>query len=401
MIFLGFSFNINIVELSVKIANSMCTGKIVQADNVSTNKREINTVLSMVCVFSLAVGCYLLSFSGVPISDDEELYASAARNLAVTGKINAEQLYGNSRIAGSYHGVEPGFPGVMSLWYRLFLHTNFGHLQSLYLLPILFTGCSAALIVLIASQLNFPATGIAGGILFAFSTMAWPYAKTLFREPFIAFLLLSGLAVYLHLTSTKRRWWMVIGLAGLLIIILAVLTLTKVTMVVAAFALLFNLFFTQTNMNKYKRQAGAGAVALAGIVILILLFFYLASFHATDSDIFYRFTGTFLHDALGRLTSISHSHLLEALLAPLISPWKGLFFYSPVCILGLVSLVRYGRRMPVLFILPFSILIVLLLNQALAYDGEWWTPTWGSRFLVPVIPLLIVASLPVIEELNT
>jgi hypothetical protein len=66
----------------------------------------------------------------------------------------------------------------------------------------------------------------------------------------------------------------------------------------------------------------------------------------------------------------------------------------------LISFVRYGRKRPELFILPIAILITLLLNQALAYDSEWWTPTWGSRFLLPAIPLIIIAPLPVIEELS-
>ncbi len=104
-----------------------------------------------------------------------------------------------------------------------------------------------------------------------------------------------------------------------------------------------------------------------------------------------------MRDALGRLTSIPHSHLAEALLAPLISPWKGLLFYSPVCALGIAAWWKNWRSRPALFILPAMVLIVALLSQALAYDAEWWTPTWGSRFLLPAIPLMIVAALPIIE----
>ena len=371
--------------------------KIVQS--FSLPKHKTNTILTMACVFCLTVAFYLLSFSGVPVSDDEELYASVARNLVVTGKISAEQLYGNLRLMGNYHGVEPGFPAIASVWYRLFLHIDFGHLQSLYLLPILYTGLSAALIVLVASQLNYSnKSGAIAGILFGLSTMAWPYAKTLFRETLISFLLLCGLSVFIMLTAKRNRAWSNLCLAVVFLLLLILLFFTKVVMIIAAPAFLVAFFFMHPNIKKNKERAFV--IAVCSLIIILGLFLYLLSPKATDSNIFYRFSSTFLHDAIARLIWIPHSHLLEALFAPLFSPWKGLLFYSPVCLLGLISIVRYGRKRPELFILPIAILIALLLDQALAYDSEWWTPTWGSRFLLPAIPLIIIASLPVIEELS-
>lgn len=348
-------------------------------------------------VFVLTVTLYLLSFSGVPISDDEELYASAARNLAINGKINAEQLYGSLRLKGSYHGVEPGFPAIASVWYRLFLRTKFGHLQSLYLLPILLTGSSVALISLIATQLNYSnKVGAVAALLYGLSTMAWPYAKTFFREPLIAFLLLCCLFVFIILSKKSHHLLGTVLIAVVLLLLLGLLFLTKVVMIGVAFA--FFIVFLYRGLKEHRGQyvilLVCGSGILAGLILFIL------SPKATDSDVFYRFSRTFLYDALTRLFSISHAHFWEALLAPLFSPWKGLFFYSPAGLLGLVSFVRYGRRRLELFFLPISVLAILLLSQALAYDSEWWTPTWGSRFLLPVIPLLVISSLPVIEELT-
>src|SRR5512143_4276 len=180
-----------------------------QASSLSPNDRKRTSVaLAAAYVFLLAVAGYLLSFSGLPISDDEELYASAARNLAVTGRLSAEQLYGNARLAGSYHGVEPAFPAVASLWYRLFLHSGLGHLQTMYLLPIFCTALSAALIVIIACQLGFQVmVGAAAALLYGLSSTAWPYAKTLFREPLIALILLGSLSIFLWLPRAGRRTW--------------------------------------------------------------------------------------------------------------------------------------------------------------------------------------------------
>lgn len=33
------------------------------------------------------------------------------------------------------------------------------------------------------------------------------------------------------------------------------------------------------------------------------------------------------------------------------------------------------------------------------YGKDWWTPTWGSRFLVPAIPLLVVTAFPFIQDM--
>ena len=152
---------------------------------------------SVVLVTSVTALAYLFSFSGRPISDDEQLFASASRNLAILGRLSAEQLYGNLRLRGSYHGVEPAFPWLASLWFRLFQFSGWGHLQSLYLLPILFTSLSAGLLVILAIQFGYSEkTGVAAGLLFGLSTMAWPYAKTFFREPQASFLLLGAWVLF-------------------------------------------------------------------------------------------------------------------------------------------------------------------------------------------------------------
>ncbi len=363
----------------------------------SNNRKKVNALVSAACVFGVAVGSYLLSFSAVPISDDEQLYASAARNLAINGRLSAEQLYGNGRLRGSYHGVEPAFPALASLWYRAFLPTGFGHLQSLYLLPVLLTGLAAGLIVIIAYQLGFSnITGVTAGLFYGLSSMAWPYAKTLFREPLTALLLLAGFSAFLYVTNAEHPVRSRVLSAIAMVVLLVLLTLTKVIMGVAAIALLITFPLIEPAFKANRKRAGL--IVFGSVAVLAGIGAILASSHGTDADIFYRFTGAFVRDALERLTSIPHSHLVEALIAPLISPWKGLLFYSPVCALGIASWWKNMRSRPGLFILPAMVLISALLSQALAYDAEWWTPTWGSRFLLPAIPLLIVAAQPLIEE---
>ena len=37
--------------------------------------------------------------------------------------------------------------------------------------------------------------------------------------------------------------------------------------------------------------------------------------------------------------------------------------------------------------------------QALIYNEEWWNITWGTRTLLPAVPLMILAALPVFDRL--
>ena len=361
-------------------------------------KRTIPIPVVVVSVFNIVSASYLLSFNGIPISDDEEFFAGAARNLALFGRLSVEQLYGNLRIKGDYHGVEPAYSFLAAIWYRLFLSTGFGHLQSLYLLSVIYTSLSTVLIVLIAQRLGFSISiGAIAGLLYGLSTMAWPYAKTLFREPLIALLLLASLAVFLELVEKKHPFWFAILLSCLLLIVLALLTLTKVTMGIAGFALFITLSFVDPSITANRKKMVI--YILIGILALLSLAVMLGTIRARDSNIFYRFSGTLVHDAFVRMMTISHANFVEALLAPLLSPWKGLFLYSPICLLGFISAIKNIRLKPELFILPIFILITLLLSQALAYDSDWWTPTWGSRFLVPVIPLMTISALPIIRRL--
>ena len=345
-------------------------------------------------VFNITALIYLLSYSGRPISDDEQLFSSVARNLVVLGNITADQLYGNLRLMGSYHGVEPAFPMLASLWYRLFQYSGFGHLQSLYLLPILYTSFSAGLLVVLAIQLGYSEqTGIVSGLLFGLATMAWPYAKTLFRETLTSLLLLGGWVLFNQLKSLKpgqriRKYL----LSVMFLISLLLLIFTKVTMGVVIIGYLGLLWFQSDFRHpKLMRWALGGVLLIGGL-------WFLLTRNTTDQDVLYRFSGGFLHAVYNRLITLPHSKLGEAIFAPLISPWKGLLWYSPVCLLAITPWLNSKYRRKELLILPFLVLAGFLVPQALFYNSEWATSTWGSRFLVPMIPLLIVSAFPFIHS---
>jgi len=70
--------------------------------------------------------------------------------------------------------------------------------------------------------------------------------------------------------------------------------------------------------------------------------------------------------------------------------------YSPVLLLSVATLVQ--KRTEALA--AWGYVLLLVLAQALFYDGIWWgNVNWGLRFLAPVIPLLTIASAPLIHRI--
>lgn len=360
---------------------------------MNDKKKRYYSVSLFIANFLTAL--YLLSYTGRPISDDEQLYVSATRNISRIGTLSAEQLYGNIRLVGDYHGVEPAYPALASLWLDLFGSMEYGNTQVLYLLPIFFTIISCLMILEISRQMGISiASGITGAMLYGLGTMAWPYTKTFLREPLVGVLLLGSWLAYL---AFKKRRGYVRGFWGIvLLVLLNVLVFVKVFYITACFAylIMFAMDFHDWKQPIRKEIKITFLSALMGIALYIFF-----TWNVNATNVFYRFSGGLIRDGIYNLRFAPHAYFGEAILGALISPLKGIVFYSPVMILGLLSLLFNWRKKRELFILLVVVLGGLLLFQSLIQDVNWWTPTWGSRFLLPVIPLFVVASLPLIEKM--
>lgn len=94
-------------------------------------------------------------------------------------------------------------------------------------------------------------------------------------------------------------------------------------------------------------------------------------------------------------------HGLDGLL---LSPGKSLFVFDPLTAMGVIGLVvlfvgRAGVRNR-----PFGVLCLLLVLPRLLFFAKWgiWDAgvVWGPRFLLPVVPVLTLALIPVLQATN-
>lgn len=203
--------------------------------------------------------------------------------------------------------------------------------------------------------------------LFAFATPAPVYARLFFAEALIAFCLLLGFRL---LTSGRSSG---IALGGLAIG-WAVLTREGAVAALPATGL-YLLLRARTWRERFSFLGWWGAGL--GIPLSILLW------HNT-----YRFGSPFLHGYRGESFT---SPALEGVLGLLLSPGRGLLFYAPPVLLALPGGIRFWRRDRAMASAVAALLVgyLTLYGRWWAWDGGW---SWGPRFLVPVIPFLLLIS---------
>lgn len=230
------------------------------------------------------------------------------------------------------------------------------------------------LIAMFASRLGYSSRLSLGlGLAYALCTMVVPYTGTYFSEPLIALLILLAVyAVYAARASASvLRWLIVAGTA----LGLTVFVRERSAIMLPPFILYVYLY--------HRRVLWRGWLAFFAPLVMFGVIIGLFNWARYGSPL------TFGFSALQH-TSFT-TPLLLGLYGLLISPGKGLLLYNPIVWAGLIGLAimfRTRRREAILFAL---IVLAELLFFAMY---EFWTGgwNWGPRYLMPVLPLLVLAA---------
>lgn len=237
------------------------------------------------------------------------------------------------------------------------------------------------------------------GVAYAIGTSAWPYARTLLSEPLSALLLaLAALAIAsAHAPGeparADRRLWLAGLLAGLLphVHVLNVVALPCL----AGYALAPAWSSGHVRRDGIvraclaelarRRRGWIGAAALAGAGLGLLLLGQWLRFGDPLE------TGRFGHYS-GWTTP------WQGLWAQLAAPGRSFWLYSPAAALGLVGLAAALRRAPAATMFAAAVLLSRLVFVSARSD---WFGGWGvgPRYLVPAIPLVMIAFAGAIEAL--
>ncbi len=318
------------------------------------------------------------------------------------GEFSTDQmwtLFGTKSIAAPDAEVYSKYGYGTSLFavpfYVLALLAPFSGLMQVSLLSsAMATALTGALVFLAARRLNFPANvGVMVALLFGVATPAWVYAKEFWSEPFAAFTLFG--AFYFLLCYRDEKNLRAVLFAGILLGLAIAVRTTNVLLVplYLAYAFLPRDVSWIGNPRLKKDRGGKKGNWRA------LLFF--------SAPILFFVVSVFLYNWLRfqnplttgyRADEDFSNNIFLGAYGLLFSPGKGLFVYAPLLAalpFGVWQFYKRQKRGLVLILLLAT--CYLLLFSAWYY---WWGGTnWAARFLVPMLPFLVLLCAPLVQLL--
>jgi len=238
--------------------------------------------------------------------------------------------------------------------------------------------CAAvgAMFLAVARRLGYGRrVAVAGALIVGAATILAPYSKSFFSEPLAALGLIGAVGALARSSGQPLppRVWLRAG------VWLAVAILARVDNLVIVPVFLAGLWLT---VDSSRRQEGLRATGLfaAPLVIVTLFILYTNYLRA----------GRFQISGYGGETF--STFFPTGLFGLLLSPSHGVLWFSPPIILALAYVARFHRRHPQLCFVVFATVAIKIFVFA-----KWWNWfggwNWGSRFLLPVVPLVMLALL--------
>jgi hypothetical protein len=380
---------------------------------------------SYVSLFLFLFSIYLLSYTPRINSSDGLAMFSTAESMVRRGALDIEQIrwmdlqqgtYGLDGLLYSRKGI--GVPvGLLPLTWLGFIVPWWGTVSASLLFNAIVTALTAVLLWAYLQQLGFSQrTGLIVALTFGLATLAWPYAKSLFSDPFSGLLLLAAayaLLKYSGGAAPTGGFAREQGSRG-----------EKFLSPSLFYPLLAGLFL---GWNIATRYAEALFVPVFGLLLLYYLFNLQGSkFYASEPKAPYgRLTLYVLAPILafvtpllliglaliyfnlsrygdpfntGYLPNETFSGILrQGLFGQLFSPGRGLFLYCPIFLLSLVGFFPFFRRYRPEAIAALSVIIIhlFLYGQWFMWHGGY---AWGPRFMVPTLPFWAIFLAPVVAS---
>jgi len=257
------------------------------------------------------------------------------------------------------------------------------------LLPVLFTAATTSLVVLLAFRLGSSKKGAyLAGLSYAFGTIALVYAGTFFTEPLLAFII--TISLYLVLGKTNKEIISASLFSGLVILskpstlivgpILSVyLVARRLPVATASLPLISTIFFSFIygvyNFVRFGNPLYFGQSWISNVPSEIVSVG--VKQNAGNIEGIWGFLSKFVVPVKG-------------VLGLLISPGRGLLWYSPVVILAFIGFWHAFKKNR----LEALLIAALLSGFLLIHSGSWWAGgwSWGPRYLLPVLPALLALA---------
>jgi hypothetical protein len=362
-------------------------------------------------LFLFLLSAYLLTYSGTFHSSDGQAMFAVGESLVRRGDYDINQIrwmalqqgdFGPNGDLYCHKGPATSLFAVPLIWLGLVV-PFWGVVQSGMLFNVIVTALTGALLYWYARRLGYSAsTALICGVVFGLATMAWPYSKYFFSEPLSGLTLLAAAYFLLGLRSGHghKVVWRSALLSGLCLgAAIATRFANALLAPILIGALLAYLLLGQriTEMNSWHDQIRCGLAATWKELALFLLPLLLWALVLVAYN-YLRFGDPFTTGYLGLEESFS-APTLVGIPGLLISPGRSVFLYGPVLLALIPAVPAFFRRhrLEALLLLLIGLCYLLVYGRWFMWHGGF---AWGPRFLVPIIPLLVVMLAPFIETMR-
>jgi len=219
---------------------------------------------------------------------------------------------------------------------------------------------------------------VAVTLTYGLATVAFSYANTFYSHQFAAVLLFAAFALLFWLRPDRPN----IGRLILVGLLLGYALITEYPTVLIAGLLVLYAFYRLPD----KRRIAW--VALGGLGPGLLLAAYNYAIYRTPLPVGYHYSALWQNQHSTGFMSLTYPKL-DALWGITGSPYRGLFFLSPVLLLALPGFVYLWRERKYRAEALVSLLSVLSFLAFNASSSMWWGGfAVGPRYLIPMLPFL-------------
>jgi hypothetical protein len=354
--------------------------------------------INALSLFAVLIAVYTFSYNGAARVDDEHILAARAQSLALQGRLEAPQVYGNARVrdlqamGDRATQVEP-VQSILGAWlYKLGITFGWGGRQTAFTLNLYATALTAVLLFLAVLSIGFRLkTAWIVSLAFGLATPAFPYALTFYRDPLAMALStgsLLGAVLLAHRLGHRRiiAWTLiVIGL------VLGILTKNSVFALFMALVLGLGPLLIRGHSKRIRLRNWI----LAAIVICLPI---VASALIPARGPLARFSWAYYRDLARYFGGSIDISLAAAAIGPWVSPAKSMILFAPPLVMIAFGL-RSERIPGPIWRIALSFAVLLGLAQGLFYRDAWAGGFgWALRFMLPALPALMLLTAPGFER---
>lgn len=351
-----------------------------------TRYGNLNKILLMICLTA-----YILTAGGhFSSTDEEDLFHNTALlssqyatliGLGSEGSMptpqasRAPQEIGQSLVALPWYWLGQALASTVHIrWWAFLIRavmTTFNMAVTLATLWVLMRW---------VSQLASYRIALVVAGLYGLTSLAWPYSQTFYREPLV------GLCLVISFWSASRFRTSLSRTALLLSIAAMMLAISTKVVTIMAMPWWLACCVPKQVLTRSRIWQGVGIVGL--MMIMVTLFTLPAK-----AETLIHYWQEFRFD-LQQNTPIFFNYGLQGLLT---SPGKGLLITSPTILLAFIGFPKFWQtyRREAIAIGGLFLTFLLVYSTRRGWHGG---ACWGPRYLLPVLPLMMLPALEVVKR---